>query len=445
MTKELFNDNKINDKKIWDFVKNKLKHDDAIEAEIYNSYLSKTEVFERIENNLIISTKNKITEKIIDAIQNKISNIIKREFNLKLIIKYKKIIEQKKMIRASGSYYDRFQFDNFIEGLSNKEASFACREIASNPGTKWNPLFIYGESGIGKTHLLLSIRNKILKMYPDYTTSYITSEKFGQIAINNMSKGHQEIEIFKNSFKKSDVLLIDDIQLLAKRVKTNELLFYIINHFIKNNKQIVLTSDKMPEDLSGFEKRMISRFNNGLSIRMNPPDFITAKKIVELKLKNQRNFNSFSEDAIEFIAKNFGADVRKIEGAINRMMFYIILNKDDQETKINIEDVEQAFSDKKFIINKKNTSIKEIQEKIVEEYNITLKILKGKSRLASVVKARQLAMYLCRKMTDKSLTVISLEFNRKDHTTVINSVKKIEQKLNTDKNFKKYVDMWLNN
>ncbi len=442
---DILDSSKVKDD-IWTIVKKELKNDKDINANIYNLYISKSKLYKRLDHNLIISTNSKISEKIISAISPKIISIIKKKFNLALNIEYKFLsknliednIESNQFTINNGNRFDKnFKFKNFVKGSSNEEAFLAAKEVSKSPGIKWNPLFIYGDSGLGKTHLLYSIKNELIKK--KYKAKYITSEEFGKLSIDNMSKGHHEIENFKKTLKVNNILLIDDIQLLAKRNKTNEIFFYIINHFIENNKQIVLTSDKLPEELGGFEDRLISRFAYGLSIKMKKPDYNTALEIVKMKLKLKNNHENFSQEAIEFIAKNFSFDVRQLEGSINRMVFYSILNKKDKNDFITIKDIQEAFKDKKFKITNKKITIKNIKEIVAEEYNISLKILCGKSRISNIMIARQLAMYLSRQITKLPLSTISMEFNRKDHTTVINAIKRVEQKIKIDKKFKDYV------
>ncbi len=456
---------------IWDTVKKKLKYDPKIDADIYNSYISETFLYKQIEKNLIISINNEMSKSIINSINDTVTSILKNEFNLDLNIEYKYFtnkefnkIQQQPIDVVENEVYnelddtkestliidnkimqnndDKYIFNNFITGKSNNEAYIAAKQVAENPGKLWNPLFIYGDSGLGKTHLLLSIKNRIETLFTSYKASYISSEKFGTLSIDSMTKGYVETEEFKNKFKIYDVLLIDDIQLLAKRVKTNELFFYILNYFITNGKQIVISSDKMPDKLkNGFEKRLISRFNSGLNIKILKPDYDTALKIVKAKLKNKNNYSNFTLDAIKYIAKNFSLDVRKLEGVINRMIFYSILQKKDEEQLIQIKDIEEAFKHEDFKTNSENSSltIKNIQKFICSEYNISLKILLGKSRISNISKARQVAMYMSRKFTDKKLFDISQEFNRKDHTTVLNAIKKIEKEIKTNNEFKKFI------
>ncbi len=436
-----------NEKNIWDFVKNKLKYDDKINADIYNAYISKSFLFEQIEKNIIISVKDNVSRNIINNINEKIIQIIKKEYKIDVNIKYKTKEEIKKNNYTKTNITNNkikndFGFDNFFSGQSNLAAFKASIQVAEKPGELWNPFFIYGDSGLGKTHLLQAIKNEIRKN-SDYQVEYISSEEFGTLTIDKMQKGYIETEKFKNNFKNLDVLLIDDIQFLAKRQKTNEIFFYILNYFIENKKQIVISSDKMPDELKlGFEKRLISRFNSGLNIKILKPDYETALGIIKLKLKNKKNEKMFSKDSVEYIAKNFSVDVRKIEGTINRLLFYSILQKQKNEL-IEISDIKEAFKSDDFKENntqEKNISTKKIQNIICQEYNITLKILLGKSRISSVAIPRHVAMFFCRKLTQLRLADIAQDFKRKDHSTVINSIKKIEQEIKNNKKFKKFLD-----
>lgn len=434
---------------IWFYVKNNLRNDKSINANTYNNFLSKSYVYSFIGSNFIISSNTKITSNIIDFMHDKIKKIILKKYNIDINIQFKYIkkksvineIKNKIPINDNSSFYSKYLFSNFVTGDSNNQAFKAAINTALNPGKNWNPLFIYSDSGLGKTHLLYSIQNSIQKNYPNKKIKNISSEDFGKLSIDNMSKGYQYVENFKQQIKDNDVLLIDDIQLLAKRTKTNELLFNIFNYFIQNNKQIVITSDKIPEELGGFEQRLISRFSKGLSIKMKKPNFKTGLEIVKLKLKQTNNYKNFSIDAMEFLAKNFTNDIRYLEGAINRIIFLNILNTTkNPDQLITTEEIVEYFKDKKFITTKEKLTINEIKNFIAQENNFSIKVLCGKSRIKNIMLARQLAMYLSRILLNKSLSYISIEFGRKDHTTVINAIKKIELLIKTDKEFKKYVD-----
>lgn len=441
----------MNTKELWIEVKEILSRDESVSPEIYNYYISDTNLYTVSDNNCLITTKSEIAIGVFEAgLNEKIKNILKKltgiQYNIsfeleKNINKQASVISKIDTLTENNNiaYYENYTFENFVRGDSNHEAMQAALAVALDLGKKWNPLFIYGDSGLGKTHLLHAIENKVNEIYKtNNRVKYLKADEFGKIAMDILNQGHEIIEAFKTSYDIYDCLLIDDIQLLAKRNKTNELFFHIFNSYIEKNKQIVITSDKYPDDLGGFESRIISRFSYGLSIGLDSPDFETALKILEQKLKHQNNLGLFSEESLEFIALNFNSDVRKLEGAIKRLLFLAVMNKKPNEI-ITLADVEKAFKNAPLQNNEKITP-KKIKQIVADNYNITIKAMMSKSRVSNVMQARQLAMYFCRTLLDEPFTRIGTEFGGKDHTTVMNSVKKVEAHISTNKEFKHLVN-----
>ncbi|RUO86902.1 chromosomal replication initiator protein DnaA [Spiroplasma endosymbiont of Megaselia nigra] len=441
----------MNTKELWIEVKEILSRDESVSPEIYNYYISDTNLYTVSDNNCLITTKSEIAIGVFEAgLNEKIKNILKKltgiQYNIsfeleKNINKQASVISKIDTLTENNNiaYYENYTFENFVRGDSNHEAMQAALAVALDLGKKWNPLFIYGDSGLGKTHLLHAIENKVNEIYKtNNRVKYLKAYEFGKIAMDILNQGHEIIEAFKTSYDIYDCLLIDDIQLLAKRNKTNELFFHIFNSYIEKNKQIVITSDKYPDDLGGFESRIISRFSYGLSIGLDSPDFETALKILEQKLKHQNNLELFSEESLEFIALNFNSDVRKLEGAIKRLLFLAVMNKKPNEI-ITLADVEKAFKNAPLQNNEKITT-KKIKQIVADNYNITIKAMMSKSRISNVMQARQLAMYFCRTLLDEPFTRIGTEFGGKDHTTVMNSVKKVEAHISTNKEFKHLVN-----
>ncbi|AXF95019.1 chromosomal replication initiator protein DnaA [Spiroplasma phoeniceum P40] len=441
----------MNTKELWIEVKEILSRDESVSPEIYNYYISDANLYTVSDNNCLITTKSEIAIGVFEAgLNEKIKNILKKltgiQYNIsfeleKNINKQASVISKIDTLTENNNiaYYENYTFENFVRGDSNHEAMQAALAVALDLGKKWNPLFIYGDSGLGKTHLLHAIENKVNEIYKtNNRVKYLKADEFGKIAMDILNQGHEIIEAFKTSYDIYDCLLIDDIQLLAKRNKTNELFFHIFNSYIEKNKQIVITSDKYPDDLGGFESRIISRFSYGLSIGLDSPDFETALKILEQKLKHQNNLGLFSEESLEFIALNFNSDVRKLEGAIKRLLFLAVMNKKPNEI-ITLVDVEKAFKNAPLQNNEKITP-KKIKQIVADNYNITIKAMMSKSRVSNVMQARQLAMYFCRTLLDEPFTRIGTEFGGKDHTTVMNSVKKVEAHISTNKEFKHLVN-----
>ncbi|WP_381415427.1 chromosomal replication initiator protein DnaA [Spiroplasma endosymbiont of Anurida maritima] len=448
---------------VWDDVKEILAKDETIDSELYNRYFKNTYFGNIIDNNIIIVCKNKITISILKAgLNNKIERILfntngiqyKLHYELEAefknnktnenlnILKEKKIIEDNQEQEDSDNKLEEFSkkytFDRFIKGDSNNIAFHAALSVTREIGNKWNPLFIYGDSGLGKTHLLFSIKNKIVNEDKNHLVKYLNADEFGKLALDVLKDKNHLIEEFKTSYNKYDCLLIDDIQLLAKRSKTNELFFYIFNSFIEKNKQIVITSDKYPDELDGFESRIISRFSNGLSVELKSPDFETALIILKEKIKEFNLSASIHNDALEYIALNFKGDVRKIEGAVKRLLFLTLINN-KKDFVFTLENVKSEFGKIAMSDNEKIT-FKKIKKVVANEYQVTIKSMVSKSRIKMIREARQLAMYFCRILLDEPLNKIGNEFGGRDHTTVINSIRKIDEEIAKDKNFKKYVN-----
>ncbi|MPM44096.1 Chromosomal replication initiator protein DnaA [bioreactor metagenome] len=294
----------------------------------------------------------------------------------------------------------------------------------------YSPLFIYGNSGLGKTHLLHSIGNYVKKNLPELQVMYMTSDQF-ITNVYNAAKNNS-LDDFKERMKALDVLLLDDIQFLAgNKEKTHEILFNIFNELHKNKKSIVLTSDHKPKEIKGLEERLVSRFSNGLIFGVDSPEFETALKILKVKLANRSvDCASINEDVLTYIATNYSQDVRRLEGALNRLIFFSIQYGNSRE--IDFKLAMEAFKDDTEIIQKDELSINKIKKCIDDYYGISKQQLVARTKTKNISDARHIAMYLCRKHLDLPYTKIGEEFGKRDHSTVMNACNKIEKKLKTD-------------
>lgn len=320
-------------------------------------------------------------------------------------------------------------FDNFIVGSSNRLAMIAGMAVAEQPGKIHNPLFIYGKSGLGKTHLMHAIGNYIVE-HSDKKVLYTTSDEFRNeytgIASQDAEETMTYANNFKNKYRNVDVLIIDDIQYLVGAEKTQEEFFHTFNELHQANKQIIISSDRSPDDLKKIEERLRSRFMWGLPVDIYPPDFELRCKIIKQKIKNTTIEDKLSENVIEFIANACQNDIRFLEGAINRLLAYTAMFVPDIVT---LEFANEALKD---FINKNiysDNSIASIQKAVADFYKITVEDLKGKKRSANIAYPRQIAMYLSRMLTDETLPRIGLEFGGRDHSTVIHACTKIENDL----------------
>lgn len=326
----------------------------------------------------------------------------------------------------------KFTFDSFIVGNSNRLAFVAARAVAEAPGTIHNPLFIYGRSGLGKTHLMQAIGNHITE-HSNLKVLYTTSNEFmaEYTGIATSSNTVSYANEFKNKYRNVDVLIIDDIQFLVGADKTQQEFFHTFNALHQANKQIIISSDKSPDDLKKIEERLRSRFMWGLPVDIYPPDFNLRCEIIKAKIKNTSIENKLNDDVIEYIANSCVNDVRHIEGTINRLLAYTAMMVPDKITlEFAIEALKDYVNTNIFI----NNSIASIQSAVADYFKISVDDLKSKRRTNTVVKPRHIAMYLCRVETDENLAKIGLEFGGRDHSTVSTACDKIKEELETNDN-----------
>jgi len=317
----------------------------------------------------------------------------------------------------------KYVFDEFVAGSSNQFAYAAAMAVANNPATTYNPLFIYGGVGLGKTHLVNAIGNAILKKSPGTRVCYYTSEKFMNELINSLR--YNRMDEFRNKFRSMDILLIDDIQFIAGKERTQEEFFHTFNALYESHKQIVVTSDKFPKEIPGLEERLRSRFEWGLIADIQPPDVETKQAI--LKMKAEQNSIRLPEDVIQFLANSVCSNVRELEGYLIRIGAYASLTA----TPVSLEMTRDILKD---ILIEKNRelSVEEILKKVSTHFNIKISDIKSPKRLKAVVLPRQIAMYLARQLTTASYPEIGDRFGGKDHSTIIHAIRKIERLMEED-------------
>ena len=332
-------------------------------------------------------------------------------------------------------------FDNFIVGDTNRFAKVAGMAVAEQPGKIHNPLFIYGKSGLGKTHLMHAIGN-FIEENTNLKVLYTTSDMFmnDYIGIVSQEKGKTAIDYsnnFKNKYRNVDVLIIDDIQYLVGAEKTQEEFFYTFNALHQANKQIIISSDKSPDDLKKIEERLRSRFMWGLPVNIDPPDFDLRCRILKQKIKGQSIEDKIEENVIEFIANNCQNDVRFLEGTLNRLMAYTAMMVPE---KIDLEFANIALKDYLNVNIYSDNSIENIQKAVADFYHITVDDLKGKKRSANIAYPRQIGMYLSRMLTEETFPRIGLEFGGRDHSTVIHACDKINEDLKNNKKLEQEIN-----
>lgn len=334
-----------------------------------------------------------------------------------------------------------FTFENFVTGDTNKFAKTAAIAVAQAPGKIYNPLFIYGKSGLGKTHLMHAIGNYITE-HTDLKVLYTTSENFKDdyTSIATTLKPNERedrADFFKNKYRDVDVLLIDDIQFLVGAEKTQQGFFHTFNELHSKNKQIIITSDRSPEDLKLLEERLRSRFAWGLPVDIYPPDYELRCRIIKDKVKYLNIANMLPEDVINYIANSCDTDVREIEGAVNRLSAYMAVYA---PTEVTLDFAMEALGD--YVNNNiySMSDISVVQKAVADYYGISVEALKSKKKSKNVSYPRQLAMYMARLLTNESFPRIGLEFGGRDHSTVIHAVDKIEEDLKDNKTLQEIIN-----
>jgi chromosomal replication initiator protein len=334
-------------------------------------------------------------------------------------------------IKIESQLNPNYNFDNFLEGDSNRLARSAGMAVANKPGgTSFNPLLVFGGVGLGKTHLAHAIGVEIKDKYPERTVLYISAEKFTQQYIESVKKNTRND--FIHFYQLIDVLIIDDVQFLSGKSGTQDVFFHIFNHLHQNGKQVILTSDKAPVDMQDIEQRLLSRFKWGLSAELQTPDYETRISILNNKL--YRDGVEMPEEIIEYVAKHIKTNIRELEGAIISLIAQSTLNK----REVTLELAQQVVE--KFVKNtKREVSIDYIQKVVSDYFEMDVATLQSKTRKRHIVQARQLAMFFAKKFTKASLASIGSQIGKRDHATVLHACKTVDNLAETDKQFRKYI------
>ena len=337
-----------------------------------------------------------------------------------------------KNLQIESQLNPNYNFDNFLEGDSNRLGRSAAQAVAAKPGgTSFNPLLIFGGVGLGKTHLAHAIGVEIKEKHQDKTVLYIAAEKFTQQYIEAVKKNTRND--FIHFYQLLDVLIIDDVQFLSGKTGTQDVFFHIFNHLHQNGKQVILTSDKAPVDMQDIEQRLLSRFKWGLSAELQLPNYETRISILKNKL--YRDGVNINDDIVEYVAKNIKTNVRELEGAIISLIAQSSFNK----AEITLELAKDVVM--KFVKNtKREVSIDYIQKVVSDYFQMDIETLQSKTRRRHIVQARQLAMYFAKKFTKASLASIGNQIGKRDHATVLHACKTVDNLTFTDKQFRKYVE-----
>jgi len=319
-----------------------------------------------------------------------------------------------------------YTFDTFVVGNSNKFAHAACTAVANNPAREYNPLFIYGPSGLGKTHLLYAISNRILEANENMNIVYVKGEDFMNQLIESIRTVGTEVPAeFRDKYRKADVLLIDDIQFIAGKPGTQEEFFHTFNALYEDEKQIILTSDRPPRDIQPLEDRLKTRFEWGMIADIQPPDFELRVAIMKNKARNLEL--SIPDEVFNFLAENLRSNVRQLEGAIKKIGAQSFLNKVDITLELAISCTYDLLSGSEPVA----VTVDKIVDKVAKKYGITVEDIKGRKRTREIANPRHIAIFIIRKMTDMSLPAIGRLFSR-DHTTIMSSLENIETELKSN-------------
>lgn len=418
----------------------------------YDTWFSTSKLVELNEEHAVIivptiAHKKHLSESYIDIISDIFNSITGTNFNFEFVLENeynnKKITVKKEEEEELGVPYNSsekanlnpdYVFENFIVGESNRFAQATALAVAENPGKMYNPLFIYGNSGLGKTHLMQAIGNYIVKN-TNKRVLYVTSDQFINdfLGLNKKDKdgtNFDYVDLFKDKYRNIDVLIIDDIQFLGNAPKTQNEFFHTFNTLYDDKKQIIISSDSSPDDLKHLEDRLRTRFNWGLKVNIFPPDNDLRREILRKKMANMDFSRHISDDAIDYIANMCPSDVRSLEGALTRVCAYsTIFFQEEITLDLTIEALKGTITP---MTNFKN-DIQKIQRVVAEHYNVSVEDLKSKKRVANIAFPRQIAIYLSRQLTDESFPKIGIEFGGRDHSTVMHSCDKIEKERKENK------------
>ena len=426
------------------------------ERQIFDSFFADTYIYDYIGDKVVVVVKDLtsqrlLSSKYIDLIKEAFFDVTEENCSFKFVLiedvsRNPVSNESPKASTSQPAFFkdaflqESLTFDSYVDGVFNAEAYRAARIISKNPGKSYNPLFIYSNSGLGKTHLLHAIGNYIQSVSkPGAKILYINANDFVDEYVRFV-KGEKESETLKDFFSTVDVLLLDDVQFLQNKVKTEEMFFYVYQKMINSNKQIVITSDRQPTELKGLEDRLVTRFTQGLTVKINTPDQDTCVKILEKQIENEGlKIDNFDPAVLYFYADKFSNNVRELDGAFNRLIFYVSQIK--QVEKITLDVAIEAAQN---ITGIKNVATQLSETKIInvvaDYYNLVPSQLTGKVRTGQLALARHVAMYLIRNNIDVPLSKIGNIFGGRDHTTVMNGIMKVENMLKTDEPLKAAIE-----
>lgn len=416
---------------------------DELSQTSFDTWLKSTSLLSYTQDHMVISVPNSFAKEWLetryyDLIQDTLELIVNHDVSITFTTqdKHPLPIQNIPITKSRGAVDSKlnpkYTFETFVIGNGNRFAHAAAQAVADSPAKAYNPLFIYGGVGLGKTHLMHAIGHYVLQKHPEYRVMYVSSEKFTNELINSIRD--DKTEQFRNKYRTIDVLLVDDIQFLTGKERTQEEFFHTFNTLHDAEKQIIISSDKPPKEILTLEERLRSRFEWGLITDIQPPDYET--RIAILRKKAQTESIHLADEVLSFIAEKIDTNIRILEGALSKVAAYASIS----EAPVDAAFAEQILKDLLPHSGPKTITLDIIQEKVAAFYKLKKDDLKGKKRTRAVAHPRQIAMYLAREMTDMSLPVIGSGFGGRDHTTVMHACEKISQEVANSPSIKEEVD-----
>lgn len=435
-------------KEKWDEILEHVKFEYDISDISFTTWILPLQVFS-VEDNLVtilVPDKNftsYIEKKYATPLKVSIIEITGTPFDVRYITEddlknikrqQAKIADNSNPAALANNLNPRYTFDTFVVGNNNKMAHAACLAVAESPAEMYNPLFIYGGVGLGKTHLMHSIANFVLDKNPDAKILYVTSEKFTNDLIDAIRNKNNTTD-FKEKYRNNDILLVDDIQFIIGKESTQEEFFHTFNELHESKKQIIISSDKPPKDIETLEERLRSRFEWGLTVDLQSPDYETRMAI--LRKKNEIKGYNINNEVIEYIASNITSNIRELEGALNKLIAFSSLEKKE----ITVELAEEALKDLISPNTVRQITPELIMDIVAEHYNISISDLTSSRRNQKIAFPRQVVMYLCRNYTEKSLKEIGDYLGKKDHSTIISGCNRVESEMEKNENIRNTIEV----
>ncbi|MCR0610375.1 chromosomal replication initiator protein DnaA [[Clostridium] innocuum] len=437
---------KVQLEQIWQKTLQLINESAHFDDAVFNAwYKEDSHLFDIEDDFATIVVPYKINKQImmdsIDLIQQKLSDVLDMKVSCQILLKSEvdmlqpsSVIKRRNEILFEDKVKKEYTFDSFVVGKNNREAHAAALSVCYYPGKFNNPLFIFGNSGLGKTHLLHAIGNYVKANKADEKVLYIYSEDFVTLLIEAMK--NKTVEDVKEMICSVDYLLIDDIQRL-KQSTSQEIFFNMYNKLISDNKQIVITSDIHPTELKGIENRLISRFSSGLSVSVGSPEFETAKAILQKKMEGRSDEIMIDNEVLDYLATRFASDVRKLEGTLNELFFKAILYNPE---RIDITFAKEIFKENPIVVKQEDElTPKRIKNAVCEYYGLTRTQIESKSRTKNIANARHIAIYLCRTHLEMPFAKIGFEFGNRDHSTIMSSYEKMMKLLKEKETFQQAV------